>query len=47
MVAGVYVFGASRRADGMEFSELAQNVDRLLAKAAERVNARAAAKERP
>jgi RNase P protein component len=36
MVAGVYVFGASRRADGSEFSELAKHLDRLLAKAAEK-----------
>jgi hypothetical protein len=32
----VYVFGASRRADGSEFSELAKHLDRLLAKAAEK-----------
>lgn len=37
MVAGVYVFGASRRADGTDFSELATHLDRLLAKAAEKV----------
>jgi ribonuclease P protein component len=37
MVAGVYVFGASRRADGTEFSELAKHLDRLLAKVTEKV----------
>lgn len=37
MVAGVYVFGASRRADGTEFSELAKHLDRLLVKVSEKV----------
>jgi ribonuclease P protein component len=37
MVAGVYVFGASRRADGMEFAKLAHHLDRLLAQVHEKV----------
>jgi ribonuclease P protein component len=36
MVGGVYVFGASRRADGTEFAELGKHLDRMLAKVAEK-----------
>ena len=32
---GVYVFGASSRADGLDFSVLAGHLDRLLAKCAQ------------
>lgn len=36
MQPGVYVFGASPRAKGLEFAGLVSNVDRLLQKCAER-----------
>lgn len=38
MVPGVYVFGASKRANGVEFSELTRHVDGLLTKISERLS---------